>query len=847
VPRVDPQCDVLRIRHASERCVTTLASNVLQHPGNARLRERLQNGALSEPQFYRQLQLRVLQIVAWNIGERLGAVPNGSEACRMAYERDYSSHQLTCSQPASVQSPSDGHSQRLERVLLGLWQGDTAIALVPWGSALFDPTRVEDLATLQQSDEQTRELVSLVRDEILGESGIVPPRPDVQVLGLIHEWLLQRQLVIVQDDWAVTLETMPGHERRTTGSYFTPLDLVDDLLNWVLEPALDERAQGLDPEVARRTILSLRIVDPACGTGVFLLSAARRIAARLELLDHSRGVKPARATLADVIVNCLYGVDIGDTAVWLCRLALWFECGPPYHPQPPLERHIQCGNSIFGAWPRHLSDGIPDSAYEPTEVDDVSVARALAQRNRRERAREAQPEQMTSLSPTVAGNAENEVLADLWCAVFVWPKTATSQVPTQQSFAAIQDRKGVLPEPWLAELQRLSQLHRFFHWQLRFPDVFPNWTHVGGPSDAKPCGFDLVIGNPPWVAHAGRSTQRLPTGLKHFMLHGFASFRGYPTTHGVFVEMATRIVAKGGRVGLILPASVADLDGYAPTRAAHDNECELLCPLPDYGEGRFSGVTQPCIALVSRRSGAGRPASDRGKPWQLNRIDLDATGAALLAKWEIYRQFPPELFGERGFQSTPALRKHIRKLSEPDKRFTTALREGSDVREFQLGEPRLYADAAALRALLRPAAEFARVTVVVRQTARYPIAARSDGLAFRNSLLAVLAHEAWPWPLILCLLNSSLFRWCHYHRFRDGRQPILPQLKVGHLRSLPAPTVRDSEALTALEELGHGISRRNNGIEESERSELDRGVSKIYGLTQQEHNLVTTWHATRPR
>ncbi len=847
MPRVDPQCDVFRIRRASERCITTLASNVLRHPDNARLRERLQSGALSEPQFYRQLQLRVLQIVAWNIGERLDVVPSGSEACRAAYERDYSSHPLSCSPSAREQSPSDGPAQRLERVLLGLWQGDTAIALVPWGSALFDPTRVEDLATLQHSDEQTREILSLVRGEILGESGTVPSRPDVQILGLIHEWLLQRQLVIVQEDWTVTLETMPGHERRTTGSYFTPPDLVDDLLNWVLEPALDERVQGLDPEAARRRILSLRIVDPACGTGVFLLAAARRIAERLESLDNGRDATRASASLAEIIVNCLHGVDIGDTAVWLCRLALWFESGPPYNPKPALERHIQCGNSVFGAWPRLLNDGIPNIAYEPTEVDDVAITRMLAQRNRRERAREVQPEQMTLLSPTVARKADSETLADLWCAAFVWPKTATSQVPTQQSFAAVQDGKGILPEQWLVELRRLSQSHRFFHWHLRFPDVFPNSTHAGGRSDAKMCGFDLVIGNPPWVAHAGRSTQRLPTGLKHFMLHAFASFRGYPTTHGVFVEMATRIVAKGGRVGLILPASVADLDGYAPTRAAHDNECELLCPLPDYGEGRFSGVTQPCVALVSRRSGTGRPASDRGKPWQLNRIDLDDTGAALLAKWESYRRLPPELFGERGFQSTPELRKQIRKLSEPDKRFTTALREGSDVREFQLGQPRLYAAAAALKALLRPAAEFAQVAVVVRQTARYPIAARSDGLAFRNSLLAVLAHDAYPWPLILCLLNSSLFRWCHYHRFRDGRQPILPQLKVGHLRSLAAPTVRDSEALAALEKLGKGISQRNKGIEDSERTELDRRVSKIYGLTQQEHNLVTTWHATRPR
>ncbi len=216
------------------------------------------------------------------------------------------------------------------------------------------------------------------------------------------------------------------------------------------------------------------------------------------------------------------------------------------------------------------------------------------------------------------------------------------------------------------------------------------------------------------------------------MLHCYASFAGFPTTHGVFVEMATRIIGQGGRVGLVIPASVADLAGYAPTRAVHDERCVILVPLPDYGEGRFTGVTQPCIALVSQRTNAGRLIQDRGKPWQLSRRDLDATGATLLVKWERLAPLPPELFGERGFQSTPKWRQYIHKTTQPEPPYTLAMREGTDVREFQLGAPRLFADPCALKGVLRPLAEFAQVTLVIRQTARYPIAARSDGLAFQK-------------------------------------------------------------------------------------------------------------------
>lgn len=504
-----------------------------------------------------------------------------------------------------------------------------------------------------------------------------------------------------------------------------------------------------------------------------------------------------------------------------------------------------------------MAKGIPNIAYEPLELDDIEYAKLLKRRNRRDHGLGSgkQPTQRSS-KPCGAERAvciqfenfdctELEVLADLWCAMFVWPKRFNTSIPTQQTFLALSKGETTLNETWKQEIQTLSHEFRFFHWNLRFAEIFGG--DRGRVARGSSAGFDIIIGNPPWVAHAGRSTQKLLQGQKHFMFHCYSSFRGYPTTHGVFVEMATRVLAEGGRIGFIMPASVADLAGYAPTRAAHDEQCVLLCPLPDYGEGRFAGVTQPCIALVSQLAIGGRPIQDRGKPWHLNRRDLDATGAALLTKLESLAPLPPELFGERGFQSTPQLRKHIRKTTEPDPPYTLAMREGSDVREFQLGEPRLYADGAALSGALRPLREFSLVSLVLRQTARYPVAARSDSLAFRNSLLAVLSHNSWPWPLLLCLLNSSLLRWCHYHRYRDGRQPILPQLKVGHLRSLPAPMMNDSAVISMLERLGADLAQRNRGILDQERMILDDCVCSLYALEHEEKTMVTLWHSNRPR
>ncbi len=816
--------------------MSLLASGILDEPSNAKLKAALFSGALQEEAFGHQLQIRLLQMLAWCVGEYFGAVPSrlASPESRAEYHEKYAFCRLCLAVPRAKEKSAQGLGAKVMRVLNGLWQGDTALAIAPFHSALFNPSCTSDIADARLSDSQAQALLTTVHDEIVQTAmDDAHGRPDVQVLGRVHEWLLQLRPFVNRDKRTIAFDTAPGHERRATGSYFTPPDLVDDLVEHVIEPQLEERVSSAKGEQARAAVLSLRVVDPACGTGVFLLAAARKIAAQLSQLRGASARENEQQThVRSAIKHCIYGVDIGETTAHLCRLALWFEMGPPFDASPELDAHVLCGNSVFGAWPELLALGMPDIAFTPSPSDDRRVARVLKARNRGERRQ----------SPlTEVSLASSEATANLWCSSFVWPKVQGELVPTHSTYVALA-QDGKLPPELSGTLQRLTSQFRFFHWHWRFADVF-----AAGSGNARQPGFDVVIGNPPWVAHAGRSTQSLPFGLKNCLIHSYSSFSGYPTTHGAFVELGARLLAVGGRLGLIVPASVADLDGYAATRAAHDERCELGCPLPDYGEGRFTGVTQPCVALVSRRTPDARPAAERGRPWPLVRTDLDATGSALLARWARLRPFPPEMFGEKGFQSTPTLREHVQSASGPGGRFSLPLREGSDVREFQLGGTRLYADPGALQGILRPLSEFAQVELVVRQTARYPIAARNDGLAFRNSLLAVLRHADWHWALLLCLLNSSLFRWTHFHRYRDGRQPILPQLKVGHLRSLPAPVRTDPSVLSELEELGMELASRNQGILDSERELLDAHVAALYELSADEHSLVTAWHSHRPR
>jgi hypothetical protein len=195
---------------------------------------------------------------------------------------------------------------------------------------------------------------------------------------------------------------------------------------------------------------------------------------------------------------------------------------------------------------------------------------------------------------------------------------------------------------------------------------------------------------------------------------------------------------------------------------------------------------------------------------------------------------PAHLFGERGVQTNAQIREHI--VDKPSRKNAMALREGTNVREFEAGDPTMWIDPRQLPA--RHSEAFGEVAIVIRQTARHPIAARNDGSGFRNSLLAGFDDDAWPVGTVLCILNSRLIRWLHFQRFRDARQPVLPQVKVGHLRAIPAPTDMTGSLSKQLQALGDSLGTRNTGITARERAKMDRLVERAYGVTDEESKVL---------
>jgi len=182
-----------------------------------------------------------------------------------------------------------------------------------------------------------------------------------------------------------------GNERKTSGSYYTPSSLVECLLDSALDPVLDDRLKNfakLGYKSADDAVLALKVCDMACGSGHFLIAAAQRIARRLALL-RSKGDEPSvselRHTLREVISHCIYGVDINPMSVELCKVALWLEAMEAGKPLSFLDHHIRCGNSLLGATPALIAEGIPDDAFTAIEGDDKKACGALKKLNTREK------------------------------------------------------------------------------------------------------------------------------------------------------------------------------------------------------------------------------------------------------------------------------------------------------------------------------------------------------------------------------------------------------------------------------------------------------------------------------
>ncbi len=242
--------------------------------------------------------------------------------------------------------------QQLRLLFTGIDQGDPELEIPAYNGGLFDAGRHPELANWRLLDQALFEVLHLLIYLGGGENPDPVPYADLDVrdLGDIYEGLLEQRLVgVAGDPPSLHLANEKG-ERKASGSYFTPDGLVDHLTRRALLPLLD--ACGDDPA----KVLALRVLDPAMGSGHFLVKAvdvmADYLTSRCDPVDADAPRDNGPAEYAywkrRVVENCIYGVDYNPMAVELARVALWLYTAEQGKPLSFLDHHLKVGNSLVG-------------------------------------------------------------------------------------------------------------------------------------------------------------------------------------------------------------------------------------------------------------------------------------------------------------------------------------------------------------------------------------------------------------------------------------------------------------------------------------------------------------------
>lgn len=559
-----------QLRRGVEKALTELGTGFLE--SNPKLRDDLASGRITRHDFHHELLRLAYQLIFLYVAEGRGALllPDPPDAtpeqraelntARDRYTRYFSVERLRriASRRRGDRHPDLWRTLVVVLDALGSDGGRPELALPGLGGLFFragDPLAEDGRAPdLLRGCELTNErllnatrLLTTFKDKKGRLHRVDYRHLDAEELGSVYESLLELEPRPDCAEAVFRLEELPGNQRKTTGSYYTPTALIDELLKTTLDPVIDEYAKSRNPD----DLLKITVCDPACGSGHFLVAAARRIARRYAALWNDEE-EPTPATIREalhkVVGRCLYGVDLNPMAAELAKVSLWLESLQPGRPLAFLDSHIKVGNSLLGTTPKLLLDGIPDEAFKAIgDEDDKKQVTQYRKDNAKERGQQlslqdeeltsaqqangtaALTRQATALNRMRAGSiadireqarrfqallgspdlASRRRIADAWCAAFVFPKQATPRAITSATLKIMGGDEEVAKlfaqaaptDAMERELDKLIERYQFFHWHLEFPDIFrvgDDDARDANPDTGWQGGFSCVLGNPPW-------------------------------------------------------------------------------------------------------------------------------------------------------------------------------------------------------------------------------------------------------------------------------------------------------------------------------------------------------------
>lgn len=626
----------------------SLRAGVLEAVGgmmSGLLPRRLSAGAAADGDLmplYEQVLTIVYRVLFLLFAESRGLVPSWHPTYRRSYSME------AARSLAESRGPARGLWEMLQAMSRLAHAGCRAgtLHVTPFNGRLFAPSLTPAGESGRPGDECARRML-LSLTTIPGAHGaprarIVYRDLGVEQLGSVYEAVLDYRPVLCQASSAAqasrpvipaasaapasspVVHLLPGSGlRKATGTFYTPSPITEFIVRRALWPLVHDAS----PE----RIIGLRVLDPAMGSGAFLVAACRYLAAAYEEAVvkaghcHPSDIGDAeRRTFRRLVAqHCLYGVDINPTAVQLARLSLWLATLAPDRPLSFLDHRLLAGDSLIGASLDDIArrpfpggrlrvhargentlplfgDGEAEAAVRTVLPARLKLASEPDDSVRAVREKE---QVLASIEGPTSPVARWKQIADAWCALAFG--LDSGERPPPSLFAVLADRLAGRTAPlppseadrWLAEVSRTAKAHRFFHYTLEFPEVF--FDESGQPrADA---GFDAVLGNPPWdmirddsdgtgaapvdggrpAASAGvrgtggnSSTARLARFARASGVYRLLS-DGHRNRFQLFVERAVRLARHGGRVGLVVPSGLLTDCGCAPLRRLLVDRCEV--------------------------------------------------------------------------------------------------------------------------------------------------------------------------------------------------------------------------------------------------------------------------------
>lgn len=437
---------------------------------------------------------------------------------------------------------------------------------------------------------------------------------------------------------------MAPDERGDTGSFYTPAPVVNRVVREavseylagrcggeVASATVDGRGATLPPEDRRRVrgaLERVRVLDPACGSGAFLLGALWRLADALGAVSE----QPSGAVRRQIVGGSLHGVDLLDDAALLCSLRLWLALSvddDEVRPLPNLDRRIRQGDALIDPLDLGALPGAgPGAGFHPLRDPELRRALRTVEPTAR-RYLESGPEHRQELRRDLAESERR--LASRWVAAA--HRAARLRVQHLEALAGDRDLFGEVPEQARraragipdaqARVRELEQVARAVDEKGTLP-FFSFGVHFAEAA----AGFDLIISNPPWVrSHRWPGRMRELAGVRYEVCRsrGWRAgtrLAGVPPGVGaqvdlslLFLERATRLLAPAGVLAMLIPAkSLRALYGAGGRRMLL-RDLEIVS-VEDHALDQRSIFRADAFAavIIVRRPGPGSAAESSTEP-----------------------------------------------------------------------------------------------------------------------------------------------------------------------------------------------------------------------------------------